>query len=325
MRAPLVRPNLAEIQRAAERLGGVARRTPLIEIEIDTSEDRADSILLKLENLQPIGSFKVRGAGNAIASAPLETLERGVYTASAGNMAQGLAWCARREQIECAVVVPEHAPRTKLDAIERLGGLVMAVPFDEWWRVMVEHTYPGLEGLFVHPVCEPAVVAGNATIGLELLEDRSDLRTVVVPYGGGGLSCGIAAAVKALRPEVRVVAAEVSTAAPLSAALAAGRPVPIEYQPSFVDGIGGKGVLEEMWPLVQELIDAAEVVTPAEIAAAVRLLAERSRVVAEGAGAAAVAVALAGRAGPGPVACIVSGGNIDSSRLAAILRGELPD
>jgi len=324
MRKPLARPSLAEIRDAARRLETRILRTPLVELAAGSEGSGPEGVFLKLESLQPIGSFKVRGAGNAIAAASAKALRAGVYTASAGNMAQGLAWSARQEGLSCTVVVPDHAPRNKLAAIQRLGASAIKVPFEAWWQVMVEHRYAGQGGLFVHPVSEPAVIAGNATIGLELLEDLPDLGTVVVPFGGGGLCCGIAAAVKALRPEVRVVAAEVSTAAPLSAAFAAGKPVPVDYQPSFVDGIGGKGVLEEMWPMVEELVDEAIAVSPARIAGAVRLLAERNQVVAEGAGAAAVAVALRGEVGPSPIACIVSGGNIDLGTLAEILNGELP-
>ncbi len=316
------RPSLEAIRAAAGRLAGIAVRTPLVRLDADSG---GPEIFLKLENLQPIGSFKLRGAGNAMASAPAEELASGVYTASAGNMAQGVAWNARRLGVRCSVVVPDHAPSTKLAAIERLGARIIPVPFDDWWRVMVEHRCPGVEGLFIHPVSEPAVVAGNGTIGLEVLDDLPEAGTIVVPFGGGGLSCGIAAAVKAIRPEIRVIAAEVSTAAPLSAALAAGEPRPIEYQASFVDGIGGKGVLQEMWPLIRELLDRALVVTPTQIAAAIRLLVERNRVVAEGAGAASVAAALEEPDLPGPVVCVVSGGNLDSAKLAVILRGELPE
>ncbi len=239
-------------------------------------------------------------------------------------MAQGLAWNARRRGVRCTVIVPDHAPRNKLRAIERLGAEIVKVPFEEWWRVLVEHRYPGLDGHFVHPVSDPAVIAGNGTIGLEILGQLPEVETIFVPYGGGGLSCGIAAAAGALRSEVKVVAAEVVTAAPLAAALAAGEPVEVEYLASFVDGIGGRSVLAEMWPLVRELLSGSVVCSLAEVAAAVRLLAERSRVVAEGAGAAAVAAAL--KAGPeaGRAVCVISGGNIDSGQLAAILRGEVP-
>ncbi len=317
------RPALEEIRRAAGRLAGTIVRTPLVRLDLDAG---GIEIFLKLENLQPIGSFKLRGACNALAEAGPEELARGVYTASAGNMAQGVAWGARRLGVPCTVVVPDHAPRTKLAAVERLGARLLAVPFDDWWRVMVEHRFPGLDGLFIHPVSHPAVIAGNGTVGLEVVEDLPEVGSVVVPFGGGGLSCGIASAIKQIRPEVRVVAAEVSTAAPLSAALAAGAPRPIDYRPSFVDGIGGKSVLAEMWPLVRELIDGAAVVTPEQIAAAIRLLVERNHVVAEGAGAAPVAAALAGNAElPGPVVCVVSGGNLDPPKLAAILDGRLPD
>jgi threonine dehydratase len=226
--------------------------------------------------------------------------------------------------VPCSVVVPEHAPETKLRAIERLGAKVVKVPFDRWWRVMVEHHFDGLDGCFIHPVSDPAVIAGNGTVGLEILEDLPDVETILVPFGGGGLSCGIASGVKAIRANVKVYACEVETAAPLSASLAAGAPRSVDYTPSFVDGIGGKSVLEEMWPLASRLLDGALVVSLAETAEALRLMAERNRVIAEGAGATPVAAALAGRAGGGKVVCVISGGNIDGRKLAKILAGETP-
>ncbi len=259
-----------------------------------------------------------------MALAPREALARGVYTASAGNMAQGVAWNARRLGVPCTAVVPEHAPQTKLDAIERLGGRVVRVPFERWWQVIVEHHYPGIEGLFIHPVADRAVIAGNGTIGLEIFEDLPNVDAVLVPWGGGGLSCGIASALAALHPEARVFGCEVQTAAPLSASLAAGRPVSVEYTASFVDGIGGRSVLPEMWPLTQALLEGSLVVDLSQVAAAIRLLVERAHVVAEGAGATSVAAALTGRAGPGRIVCVVSGGNIDASVLGRILRPELP-
>ena len=285
---------------------------------------RPAEIYLKLENLQPIGSFKIRGATNAMALADPDELRQGVFTASAGNMAQGVAWQARRLGIPCTIIVPDHAPETKLAAIERLGGTVIKVPFAEWWQVLETRQYPGVDGVFIHPVSDPAVMAGNGTIGLEILEQCPDVDVVVIPYGGGGLSSGIASAIRALKPDTKLYAAEVETAAPLSAALVAGEPVKIEYTPSFVDGIGGGALLTEMWPLVRDLLDGALVSSLAEIAAAIRLLAERNRVIAEGAGAAPVAAALAGKAGPGKVVCVVSGGNIDAGKLAKILQGDVP-
>ena len=282
-------------------------------------EDTAAEIYLKLENLQPIGSFKIRGAMNAMASVPPEALQDGVYTVSAGNMAQGVGWAARRFGVPFAVVVPDHAPHTKLDAIERLGGKIVKVPFDEWWHVMITHEYADLPGLLIHPVSDPAVIAGNATIGLELVEDLPDLDAVIVPYGGGGLSSGIASAMRAVKQEVPVYAAEVATAAPLAAAMKVGRPTPIEYVASFVDGIGSGEVLEEMWPLVKRLIAGSLVASLEDVAEAVRILATRNRVIAEGAGGASVAAALAGGAGTGKVVCIVSGGNIDIAKLESIL------
>ena len=318
---PLEPIPIEAIRAARERICGAVLRTPLVPLD---APDAPADIHLKLENLQPIGSFKLRGAGNAMALADPERLAGGVTTASAGNMAQGVAWNARQLGVPCRVVVPDHAPQTKLEAIERLGAEIVKVSFDEWWEVIVSHRWAGTLGVFVHPVCDPAVIAGNGTIGLEILEDCPDVDAIVVPYGGGGLSLGIASAVKALAPDTRVYACEVATAAPLSASLAAGEPRTIEYQPSFVDGIGGKSLLEEMWPAVSSTLDGSLVVPLAEVAAAVRLLLARNRVVAEGAGATPVAAALAGQAGGGKVVCVVSGGNIDTAKLARILAGELP-
>jgi threonine dehydratase len=238
-------------------------------------------------------------------------------------MAQGVAWNARRLGIPCSVIVPDHAPRTKLDAIERLGAQILPVPFDEWWQVIVTHRYQGLKGVFVHPVSDPAVIAGNGTIGLEIVEDLPDVASVVVPYGGGGLSCGIASALRTLAPQARVFAAEVATAAPLAAAFDAGEPRQVTYTPSFVDGIGSTRVLDEMWPLARQLLASSLVVELDEVAAAVRLLVERNRLVAEGAGATSVAAALTGRAGVQRVVCVVSGGNIDAAKLAGILEGQI--
>jgi threonine dehydratase len=314
-------PSLDEIQAARGRLAGVTLRTPLVRLN---AEDAPGEVWLKLENLQPIGSFKLRGATNAMRLAGPEGLRDGVYTASAGNMAQGVAWSARELGVPATVVVPDHAPATKLAAIERLGGRIVKVPFERWWQVIVEHTYPGLDGLFIHPVADRAVMAGNGTVALEILEDLPDVDTVLVPFGGGGLSCGIASAFAALRPEARIFGCEVETAAPLSASLAAGSPQTVEYHPSFVDGIGGKSLLPEMWPLASSLLAGASVVSLEAVAAAVRLLAERHRVIAEGAGGTSLAVALAGVPEARKVVCVISGGNLDAAKLCAILDGRVP-
>ncbi|MFQ5528218.1 MAG: threonine/serine dehydratase [Thermoanaerobaculia bacterium] len=314
-----------DIGAARERIRDSVTRTPLLRLPPDALGDHASpEVWLKLENLQPIGSFKLRGAANAMALASPERLAGGVFTASAGNMAQGVAWNARRLGIPCRVVVPDHAPTTKLEAIERLGGEIIKVPFDEWWQVLVTHEFPALEGLFIHPVSDPAVIAGNGTIGLEILEDLPDVGTVIVPFGGGGLSSGIASALRAKKPGAKVYACEVETAAPLAASLAAGEPTEVEYVASFVDGIGGKSLLPEMWPLVRELLAGSIVVSLDQVAAALRLLAERCRIIAEGAGAASVAAAFSGAGGEGPVVCVISGGNIDAQKLATILAGETP-
>jgi len=240
-----------------------------------------------------------------------------VVTASAGNMAQGVAWAARELGVRATIVAPEAAPRAKLDAVERLGGHVVLVPHEVWWQAMVERRYEGADGLFVHPVEDELVMAGNGTIGLELCEQLESFDTVVVPWGGGGLTTGIASAVKALRPGVRVVTAEPATAAPLAAAFAAGGPVEIDYAPSFVDGAGGRALLPTMWARARELVDEAVAVPLDDVRGAVRLLASRARVVAEGAGALALAAALER---DDRCVCIVSGGNIDLAVLAEILR-----
>ena len=306
----------AAIAAARTRIADIAVRTPLVRLPID---DAAAEIHLKLETLQPINSFKIRGAANAVRSAQPELRAQGLLTASAGNMAQGVAWVARELGLAATIVVPEHAPQTKLDAIERLGGRVLKVPYDDWWQAIVTSEIPGQDGLFVHPVADEAVMAGNGTIGLEILEDLPDLDAVVIPVGGGGLTVGIASAIKARRPDVRVITAEPETGAALHAALAAGEPVDVAYAPSFVDGAGSRRVLDAMWPRLREVVDEAVAVPIADAEAAVRTLAERMRVIAEGAGALAVAAALSGAAGSGRVVCIVSGGNINLATLAGIL------
>lgn len=320
MIAPLQPPSLAEIHAARERLRGIAVRTPLVRLLADAPCE----IWLKLEMLQPTGSFKLRGAYSRMSAATADELREGVYTASAGNMAQGVAWSARRLGVPCRVIVPDQAPATKVSAVERLGASVRRIPFDDWWKIMQRHGDSTDRGVFVHPVADAQVIAGNGTIGLEIAEDMPEVDAVVVPYGGGGLSCGIAAALRASGLAAPVFAAEVTTAAPFAASLAAGRPVAASYTASFVDGIGAKGVLPEMWPMASAILQGSLRSSLVEIAAAIRLLVERSRVVAEGAGAASVAAALAGKAGSGRVVCVVSGGNIDSDTLRAILEGRVP-
>ncbi len=306
---------LDAIRAAAPAVYRFAIRTPLVRLYAGEPAE----IYLKLENLQPIGSFKIRGAANAMGQMSPAELARGVYTASAGNMAQGVAWCAREMGIPCSVVVPDTAPETKLAAIERLGGKVIKVSFDDWWRTFQERSYPGIDGVFVHAFDDERVMAGNGTIGLEILEDLPDVDTILIPWGGGGLTCGIATAVKAMRPACRILAAEVATAAPLAKSLAAGTAETVTYTPSFVDGIGSKTVFESMFQRARGLVDGVVVAELEEVAAAVRLLVERNRIVAEGAGACPVACAVSGKAGAGKIVCVVSGGNLNSAKLAELL------
>lgn len=288
-------------------------RTPLVRLDERT--------WLKLECLQPIGSFKLRGALSAIRAASPSELADGVVTASAGNMAQGVAWAARELGIRARIVAPESAPRAKLDAVERLGAEVVPVTHEEWWQAMVDHGHPGIEGFFVHPVDDETVMAGNGTIGLEIVEDLDAFDTVIIPWGGGGLTTGIASAVKAIRPSVRVVTAEPATAAPLAASIAAGHETGVDFQASFVDGAGGPMLLPGMWDRVQGLVDEAVAVPLGEVADAMRALASRAHIVAEGAGALALAVA---RTRDDRCVCIVSGGNVDAAVLSRVLLGETP-
>jgi threonine dehydratase len=312
---------LEDVVAARKRIEGSVPRSPLIRMEGAGPGD----LYLKLENLQPIRSFKLRGADNAMALLSPAELAAGVYTASAGNMAQGLAWAARRRGTRCTVVCPDGAPQTKLDGIRRLGAETVSLPYDQWWDILATHRYAPLEPAhFVHPVSDLGVMAGNGTIGLEILEDLPDVDSVLVPFGGGGLSCGIAAAVRGMRPQAKVYGCEVETAAPFAAAIAAGRAVESPRTPTFVDGIGARTMLVEMWPPARRLLAGSLVVSLAEVAAAIRMLVERAAVVGEGAAGAAVAAGLKGLGGKERVVCVVSGGNIDPGVLSKILQGGTP-
>src|SRR5271170_5675139 len=305
----------AAAQEAWRNIASVALRTPLIRCNADAPAN----LYLKLENLQPIGSFKIRGAANVMARTPRERLAGGVLTASAGNMAQGVAYCARRLGVPATIVAPDTAPATKLRAVERMGGRVILAPFAQWWRTFETRSYPGVDATFIHAFDDFDVMAGNGTIALELLEDLPDLDAVVIPWGGGGLSCGIAAVLRELAPRVRIYAAEIETAAPLAVSLAAGEPRAVEYNPSFVDGIGSKTVFPGMFELARKLLDGSLVVSLTEAAQAMKVVAERNRMIIEGAAACAVAACLSGRAGSGKVVAIVSGGNIDLDKFAQLV------
>jgi threonine dehydratase len=310
---------LAAVRDAAAALRGVAVRTPLIRIDSLEGHGAISELYLKLEVLQPIGSFKIRGAYNVLRQLPPGVLSDGVWTVSAGNAAQGVAFAARQLGARCSVMVMDTAPDAKIRAIERLGASIVRASYDECWRTIVDHASSRMQGYFVHPFDDDRFIAGNGTVALEVLEDLPDVDAVVAPLGGGGLLSGIAAVVSALRPETKIFAAEPETASPLAASLAAGRPLYFEnWKPSFVDGAGGKSVLDSMWPLLQPLAGSI-VVSLDEVARAMTLVAERGHVIAEGAAGCAVAAALSGRAGRGKVVAVVSGGNIDLSQFAELV------
>lgn len=298
---------------------GAAIRTPLIRIDLAHTDSPLSELYLKLELLQPIGSFKIRGAYNLVRQLPPEVLAQGVWTVSAGNAAQGVAFAAKQVGARCSVLVMDTAPDTKIRAIERLGATIVRASYDECWRAVIEHGSPRMTGHFVHPFDDDRFIAGNGTAALEIFEDLPDVGAIVAPLGGGGLLSGIKAAMSGLKPETKIFAAEPETAAPLSVSLAAQAPMFFEqWTASFVDGAGGKSVLETMWPLLQQ-IDGSIVVTLAEVARAMKFAAERARVIAEGAAGCAIAAALSGRAGTNKVVAVVSGGNIDLSRFAALV------
>lgn len=319
---PDLRPaTLDEILSASRRLRPLAMRTPLVRLNVN---DAPAEIYLKMENLQPIGSFKIRPAGNAILNLPKEQITAGVYTASSGNMAQGVAYAAKRLGVPATVLLPMNAAANKVAALERLGAIIKHLPDDEWWQVIDAHAHPDTPGRFIHPVASQDVLAGDGTVGLEIFEDLPDVDTVLVPFGGGGLSCGIASAFRELNPQVRVIGSESEHCAPLTAALAADEPVQLPCPPTFISGIGIGRVLDEMWPLIKELLQGTVVASVEDISNTIRLLYERHRVIAEGAGAAPVAAALAGMAGKGKVVCVISGGNLDNKYLIDILEGRMP-
>jgi threonine dehydratase len=318
---PLALPGGPQVSAARENIRGIAIRTPLLKLNGGPS---GLNIYLKLENLQPWGSFKLRAAVNALKTMDPDVLKRGVLSASSGNFGQGLAYAAQRLGIPATLVVPAQAAQTKVNALITLGAKVIRLPFDQWWQVLTGRRHPGEEGVFVHPVAEDAVIAGNATIGMEILEDLPELDAVAVPFGGGGLICGIGSVMRRLKPGVRMIAVESQAAQPVAAALRAGQPVTVQHSQSFVDGMGSSTVLEPMWPLVRQIVDAAAVVSFTQIADAVRLLAGRHHVIAEAAGAASLAAAMTGQSGKGNIVCIISGGNIDPDKLAAILSGQSP-
>ncbi|HEY2662346.1 MAG TPA: pyridoxal-phosphate dependent enzyme [Caulobacteraceae bacterium] len=314
-------PTAADVDAARANIAGVALRTPLWRLD---AEVPGVDIYLKLENLQLLGSFKIRAALNAIKARDPDSLRGGVLGASAGNFGQGLALAARRMGLPVTIVVPDGSAATKGAALEALGARVIRIPFADWWQVLMTRRFAGAQGAFFHPVAESAVVAGNATIGAEILEDLAEFDTVIAPFGGGGLISGIGSVMRRLKPNVRMIAVESQASQPAAAALAAGCPTKVKHDQSFVDGMGSTTVLDEMWPLVRETVDEALCVSFAEITDAIRLLAARHHVIAEGAGAASVAAALSGRSGKGSIVCIVSGGNIDPSKLGAILNGQDP-
>jgi threonine dehydratase len=314
--------SIDEIIQAKKRIEGIVFRSPLVHFGVD---DASADIYLKLENLQPTGSFKVHGAGNAVALLSKDERGRGVYTCSAGNMAQALAWHARRDRIRCSVIVPDTAPETKLLGLKRLDANIIQLPWAEVWQVMTTHQYAPLENsVFIHPFSDRRMIAGNGAIGLEILEDLPNVDSVIIPFGGGGLAAGIAVAIKERKPNTKVYASETETAAPLAASFAANSAQNVKRIPSFVDGIGADNVLPEMWELVKPLLNGSIAVSLSQIVSAIKLLFERNRIVAEGAAGTSVAAALSGRAGTGRVVCVVSGGNIDVSKFVKILHGEIP-
>ena len=313
-----IRPiTLDEIRAARARIAGTILRTPLVRLELGAD---GPDIRLKLENLQPINAYKLRGAANAVALLPDADRRRGVWTISAGNAGQGVAYAAMKAGVPCSVVAIESAPAAKIERMKALGARIVPTSYARAWAALEERVYPGVEGTFIHPFDDHDFIAGNATMGLEILEDAPDAAVVIGSIGGGGLVVGVASAVKALKPGIKVFGAEPETAAPAALSFAAGSPQTFpEWKASFVDGAGGQSMFPRMWQRMQGLVDGSIVVTLQETRRAMRLLAEKTRVVAEGAGALPLAAALSGKAGPGPIIAIVSGGNIDLAKFCELI------
>jgi len=313
-----VRPIASEdIDHARTRIAGTVLRTPLVKLDLGSD---APDIHLKLENLQPTNAYKIRGAANAVAQLSEAERARGVWTISAGNAGQGVAYAARQFGIPCSVVAIETAPQTKLDRMRALGATIVPVSYDDAWKAAETHAFDGLDGTFIHPFDNHDFIAGHATMGLEILEDLPDMKTVIAAIGGGGLIAGVGSAIKAHRAEVRVLGAEPETAAPYALSLREGGPRKFpDWQASFVDGAGGKSVTERMWQRMRPVTDGTITVTLDQTRDAMRLIAEKTRTIAEGAGALALAAALTGQAGDGPIVCIVSGGNIDLKKFAELV------
>jgi threonine dehydratase len=316
--APPLRPvTLDEIRAARERIRNIITRTPLIKLRHDSERPE---IWLKLENLQPINAFKLRGAANAVALLSPEARSKGVWTISAGNAGQGVAFAARIAGIPCTVVAIETAAETKLERMRNLGARIVKAPFDVCWLAMESREFPGVEGTFVHPFDDHDFIAGNATLGLEVLEDLPNVSAIIAAIGGGGLLTGIGSAMRALAPQVKVLGAEPETAAPGALSFEKGSPQVFEkWQYSFVDGAGGKSIFPRMWERMKGVVDGSIVVTLDQVKSAMRLVAEKTRVIAEGAGALPVAAALTGKAGAGPIVAVISGGNIDLKKFAELI------
>ena len=316
--APIIAPDLHEIRAASNLIAPYIVRTPLLRLNIS---DKSKHIYLKLENLQPIGVFKVRSMANVMLSEDKDTLGKGVYTASSGNAGIGLAWMADKLGFAARVYVPESGPVTKLDAMKALGAEIEVLSNDDWWQIIENSGHPEDPGFYVDAVRSRAALAGNATMGLEIIEQLPAVDSIIVPFGGGGVACGIASAIAELKPDTKIIVAESETAAPVTAALEAGLPVTIETQPSFISGAGAPSVLKEMWPLVSAMVNGTVVVPAMEVANAVSILFGKNRIVAEGAGALPVAGALAGNT-TGSTVCVVTGGNIDPEMITKILSGQ---
>ena len=319
MIAPVRPIAIGDIEEARARIAGTILRTPLLKLDLGSG---APDIRLKLENLQPTNAYKIRGAANAVARLSDEERARGVWTISAGNAGQGVAYAARQFGVPCSVVAIETAPQTKLDRMRALGATIVPVSYDRAWVAAETHEFPGLEGTFVHPFDNHDFIAGHGTMGLEILEDCPDVKAVICAIGGGGLITGVGSALNARKPDVRVLGAEPETAAPYALSLREGGPRKFaDWHASFVDGAGGKSVTERMWQRMRPVVDDTITVSLEQTRDAMRLIAEKSRTIAEGAGSLALAAALTGQAGEGPIVCVVSGGNIDPAKFAELVAG----
>lgn len=309
-------PGIEDVRAAADRLRGIAVHTPLVALH---HFGAPSGIFLKPEIHQPITSFKIRGVFNAVSVLSPEQRARGLSTVSAGNTAQALAWVGRHFGVTSRSLMPDNAPKTKVEAVKRYGGTPVLVPTADVFRFLKEHQWEKEPFAFIHPWTCRDVMIGHGTMGLEIIADLPDVDSVYLPVGGGGLMGGVGSVIKALNPSVRLVAVEPEGCPALHESLRLGKPTSVECN-TICDGVAVPYITDEVFPLLRDLVDEVILVSEDAVRATIRRLALGNRMIVEGAGALSVAAALdTPEAKRGKTVCVVTGGSIDTAKLAELL------